>query len=126
MKIGFASAFLCASLICGQTAASTNAGEQSEQLTIKDAAEYSAYIKALQTANPIDEAQQLDRFLGQYPNTVVKAEVLKAELHAYQQVKNEDEVVRTAERLLECEPNNLYLSSRCSRPRTDSLQTGTA
>ncbi|MBZ5509617.1 MAG: hypothetical protein LAN70_00455 [Acidobacteriia bacterium] len=79
----------------------------SQQMTIKDPAEYDAYVKVVQTPNPTERVQAVERFLRQYPNSVVKAEALKLLMMAYQQLKNEDEAVRTAERLLECEPANL-------------------
>jgi tetratricopeptide (TPR) repeat protein len=93
-------------VVCGQTA-TTNATAQSQLLTVKDPAEYDAYIKVVQTTAPTERVQVAERFLWQYPHTVVKAEVLKLLLLAYQQLKNEDEAVRTAQRLLDSEPENL-------------------
>jgi hypothetical protein len=81
-------------VVCGQTAI-TNATAQSQLLTVKDPAEYDAYIKVVQTTAPTERVQVAERFLWQYPHTVVKAEVLKLLLLAYQQLKNEDEVVRS-------------------------------
>ena len=86
-----------------------NTSTQPKTRTIKDPAEYSAYMKAMQLPYGVEKAQAFDRFLSQYPNTVVKADALKSELYVYQLIKNEDEVVRTAERLLEVEPTNLRM-----------------
>lgn len=121
VKIILAAIVFSTSMSWSQATPPTTGGCQPQQLTIKDPAEYDAYIKTLQMPNSVEKAQALDRFLSQYPNTVVKVEVLKSELLVYQWVKNEDEVVRTAERLLEYEPTNLrylallaYLYQECA------------
>jgi hypothetical protein len=121
VKIILAAIVLCTSMSWSQAIPPTNGGGQPQQLTIKDPAEYDAYIKTLQMPNSLEKAQALDRFLSQYPNTVVKVEVVKSELLVYQWVKNEDEVVRTAQRLLQYEPTDLrylallaYLYQECA------------
>jgi tetratricopeptide (TPR) repeat protein len=94
-----------------QDAASAKSDQKPQTLTIKDPAEYNAYMNAIQMPNSVDKARALERLLAQYPNTVVKSQVLQAELLVYQIVKNEDEAVRTAQRLLEIEPANLRMLS---------------
>ena len=97
------SALMC---LCGLLAAGQTTGAAQPRV-IKDPAEYEAYIKVVQTVNPTERPQAAERFLYQYPNSVVKPDVLELLLLSYQQLKNEDEAVRTAERLLDCEPANL-------------------
>jgi hypothetical protein len=109
MKLGLMTIFLWASLVSAQTSTPSKVNSQPQQLTIKDPAEFNAYMKVVQMPNSVEKAQAVDGFLAQFPNTVVKAELLKTELYVYQSVKNEDEAVRTAERLLECEPSNLQM-----------------
>ncbi len=109
MKIGLMTIVVWASLVSAQTSTPSKVDGQPQQLTIKDPAEYNAYMKVVQMPNSVEKAEAADKFLAQFPNTVVKAELLKTELYVYQLVKNEDEEVRTAERLLECEPANLQM-----------------
>ena len=60
----------------GQTTAGQPAA-QPQQKTIKDPAEYNAYMSAISTQDPNAKAQALEAFLQQYPNTVVKQETLE-------------------------------------------------
>ena len=59
----------------GQQAAGQQA--QPQQKTIKDPAEYNAYMSAISASDPNAKAQALEAFLQQYPNTVVKEETLE-------------------------------------------------
>jgi tetratricopeptide (TPR) repeat protein len=84
------------------------AGGQSEQApTIKDPAEYNAYVNAVQQTEPSAKASALEAFLTQYPNSVMKPSALEQLMGTYQQTGNQAKVVDTAKRLLDADPNNL-------------------
>ncbi len=75
--------------------------------TIKDPAEYNAYVTALNQSDPNAKAQALETFLQQYPNSVVTVSALELLMATYQQTGNSQKVVDSANRLLQKEPNNL-------------------
>jgi len=75
--------------------------------TIKDPAEYNAYVTALSQTDPAAKAQALETFLQQYPNSVVKVRALELLMATYQQAGNMQKVVDAANRLLQVDPNNL-------------------
>lgn len=92
----------------GQTTtnATGQAGAQ-QQKTIKDPAEFNAYMSAVSnSANPQAEAQALEAFLQQYPNTVVKEESLEQLMGAYSKF-DQAKAIDAANRLLQVNPNNL-------------------
>ena len=72
----------------GQTASGQQPGAQPQQKTIKDPAEYNAYMSAISNNDPNAKAQALEAFLQQYPNTVVKEETLEQLMAAYQAANN--------------------------------------
>jgi tetratricopeptide (TPR) repeat protein len=83
-------------------------GGQGEQApTIKDPAEYNAYVGALQQQDANAKASALEAFLTQYPNSVMKVSALEQLMATYQQTGNQAKVVDTAKRLLAADPNNL-------------------
>jgi len=88
----------------GQPAASSG---QSEQPTIKDPAEYNAYVTAYQQKDPNAKISALEAFLVQYPNSVMKNTALELLMNTYQQTGNQAKLVDTAKRLLTSDPNNL-------------------
>ena len=75
--------------------------------TIKDPAEYNAYVTALNQSDPNAKAQALETFLQQYPNSVVKVSALELLMATYQQLGNTQKVIDSANRLLQADPNNL-------------------
>jgi hypothetical protein len=75
--------------------------------TIKDPAEYNAYVTALNQSDPTAKAQALETFLQQYPNSVVKVSALELLMATYQQMGNMQKVVDAANRLLQADANNL-------------------
>ena len=92
-----------------QSNATSQAGAQpqQQQKTIKDPAEYNAYMSAISnTANPQAEAQGLEAFLQTYPNTIVKEEALEQLMGAYSKV-DQAKTNDAANRLLQVNPNNL-------------------
>ncbi|HEY5027515.1 MAG TPA: hypothetical protein VIK39_03835 [Candidatus Angelobacter sp.] len=78
-----------------------------EQKTIKDPAEYNAYISALNTTDPAARAAAMEAFANQYPNSVVKIDALEQAMAAYQQAGNAQKVEQTAGRILELDANNI-------------------
>jgi hypothetical protein len=82
-------------------------GSAPQQITIKDPAEYNAYSNAISQASPAAKAAAIESFLQQYPNSVVKQDMLEQLMAAYQQTGNLDKTVDAANRLLQVDPNNL-------------------
>jgi tetratricopeptide (TPR) repeat protein len=107
---GFAQAAQPAQTTGAQTSAGqTSAGQgQQQQKTIKDPAEYNAYMSAIsQASNPQAEAQGLESFLQTYPNTVVKEDALEQLMAAYSKVPDQAKTTDAANRLLQVNPNNV-------------------
>lgn len=75
--------------------------------TIKDAAEYNAYINAIGQKDNNAKISALEAFLTQYPNSVVKVNAVELLMSTYQQAGNQAKFVDTAKRLLAADPNNL-------------------
>jgi hypothetical protein len=82
-------------------------GSQSGQITIKDPAEYNAYTSAIGQSTPAAKAAAIESFLQQYPNSVVKAEMLEQLVGAYQATGDTAKTYDAAKRLLQVDPNNL-------------------
>ncbi|HEY0759999.1 MAG TPA: hypothetical protein VGD59_12165 [Acidisarcina sp.] len=76
-------------------------------LTIKDPAEYNSFQNAVGQQNPAQKSAALESFLSQYPNSVVKSDVLEQLMIAYQQQQKVDKTLDAATRLLQVDPNNL-------------------
>lgn len=91
----------------GQTAAGQSTNAQPQQKTIKDPAEYNAYMSAISSTDPNAKAQALEAFLQQYPNTVVKEETLEQLMAAYQAAGNAAKMTDAGNRLLQVNPNNV-------------------
>jgi len=78
-----------------------------QQKIIKDAAEYNAYITALNQEEPVAKAAAMEAFAATYPNSVVKIDALEQAMAAYQQTGNNAKVLEAAVRILESEPANV-------------------
>ncbi len=78
---------------------------QSGQITIKDPAEYNAYTNAIGQSTPAAKAAAIEAFLTQYPNSIVKAEMLEQLMLAYQ--GDPVKMLDAADRLLAVDPGNL-------------------
>jgi tetratricopeptide (TPR) repeat protein len=84
-----------------------------QQKTIKDPAEYNAYISAIQATAPVQKAASLESFLQTYPNSVMKQDATELLLKTYDQLLSTDpqkytqKVMETGQRLLQIDPNNL-------------------
>lgn len=111
--LAFATSTLCSlPSALGQTApatpsASQSAGAQSGQITIKDPAEYNAYTNAVGQSTPAAKASAIEQFLTQYPDSVVKQEMLEQLMGAYEATQNTAKTLDTAKRLLQVDPGNL-------------------
>jgi hypothetical protein len=80
---------------------------QSGQITIKDPAEYNAYTNAIGQSTPAAKAAAIESFLQQYPNSVVKQQMLEQLVSAYQATGDTAKTFDAAQRLLQVDPNNL-------------------
>jgi len=78
-----------------------------QQKTIKDPAEYKAYIAALNIDDPKQKAAAMEAFVSQYPNSVVKVDAMEQAMAAYQQAGNVAKVRDTATRLLQLDADNI-------------------
>lgn len=89
-----------------QTATAQPTAAQPQQKTIKDPAEYNAYMSAISATDPKAKAESLESFLQAYPNTVVKEETLEQLMAAYQGAGS-PKTTDAANRLLQVNPNNI-------------------
>jgi len=81
---------------------------QSQDITIKDPAEYNAYKMFETQPDPKQKAAAGESFLKTYPQSIVKNAVLDALIDAYSQPPgDQDGVLSAASRLLQVDPNNL-------------------
>ena len=72
--------------------------------TIKDPAEYNAYVNAIQQQDANAKISALEAFLTQYPNSVMKNTALELLMSSYQGANNAAKVMETAKRLLTANP----------------------
>jgi hypothetical protein len=108
-KVIFASLLAVATSVLSLpvSALAQDQGSQSSQITIKDPAEYNAYTSAIGQSTPAAKAAAIESFLQQYPNSVVKAEMLEQLVGAYQATGDTAKTYDAAKRLLQVDPNNL-------------------
>src|SRR5438067_602943 len=105
--------FLIAVLISAITATAQTSAPQgaapaaAQQKTIKDQAEYNAYITATQLTDPGQKAAALEGFAKQYPNSVVLEDALSAAMGAYQQAGNLPKSMELANSILKINPSNV-------------------
>jgi hypothetical protein len=115
-KFVFASVMALASI--SLVSAPTLRAQDSDQITIKDPAEYNAYQMAYTQSDPKAKAAALETFLQNYPQSVVKSGVLDLLLLTYQQLAVQakdaqsladanDHALSAASRLLQVDPNNM-------------------
>jgi tetratricopeptide (TPR) repeat protein len=107
-KVVFASMLVAASMVSAAApAVFAQDGTQSSQITIKDPAEYNAYTNAIGQSTPAAKAAAIESFLQQYPNSVVKQEMLEQLVGAYQATGDTAKTYDAAKRLLQVDPTNL-------------------
>jgi len=75
--------------------------------TIKDAAEYNAYVGAVQQTDPSAKISALEAFVTQYPNSVMKETSLEQLMATYLAKNDQPKAVDAAKRLLVASPCNL-------------------
>ena len=110
-KFVFASVMALASI--SLVSAPTLRAQDSDQITIKDPAEFNAYQMATTQSDPKAKAAGLETFLQTYPQSVVKNAVLDLLVDTYQQLNDDDHTLSAAGRLLQVDPNNtkaIYIS----------------
>ncbi|HLQ50220.1 MAG TPA: hypothetical protein VK129_01905, partial [Terriglobales bacterium] len=91
-----------------QTSASQSTSPSSTNTkVIKDAAEYNAYMAALNTQDPAARAAAFEAFINQYPGSVVKLDAMEQAMAAYQQASNQAKVESSARAILGTSPNNI-------------------
>lgn len=94
-------------LIFGLVVLMVSSAAAQQPPTIKDPAEYNAYISALNTQDPTAKAGAMEAFVAQYPNSVVKLDALEQAMAAYQQAGNLSKVLEKAKQILTVEPNSI-------------------
>jgi hypothetical protein len=115
-KFVFASVMALASI--SLVSAPTLRAQDSDQITIKDPAEFNAYQMATTQSDPKAKAAGLETFLNTYPQSVVKSAVLDLLVDTYQQIAAQakdaqsvadanDHTLSAASRLLQVDPNNM-------------------
>jgi tetratricopeptide (TPR) repeat protein len=76
-------------------------------ITIKDPAEYNAYNSAIGQPTPQAKEQAIESFLQQYPNSVVKQQMLEVLMDAYTQTGNTQKALETAKKVLALDPTDM-------------------
>jgi tetratricopeptide (TPR) repeat protein len=77
------------------------------QKVIKDAAEYNAYLTALNTQDPGRRGTAMLAFANQYPASLVRIDALEQAMAAYQESNNATKVVEIARTILQQDPPNV-------------------
>jgi hypothetical protein len=103
-KLVLASAMALASI--SLVSAPALSAQGSDQITIQNPAEFNAYQQATSQTDPNAKAAALEEFLKNYPQSVVKKNVLDDLIGTYLQAQKPDEVLSAASRLLQIDPNN--------------------
>src|SRR5438105_114542 len=80
---------------------------QSGQKTIKDPAEFNAYMTATTLTDPNQKAASLEAFAQQYPSSVVKEDALEGAMAEYQKAGNAPKASQTANTLVQTNPSNV-------------------
>jgi hypothetical protein len=126
-KLVFASALVLAGI--GLMIAPRLSAQDTDQITIKDPAEFNAYQVASTQSDPRAMCSALEGFLTAYPQSVVKKAVLNQMVDCYQASGDAAHELAAADRLLQVDPNNMkaiYVSvglkkSQCGK--TSDAQT---
>jgi hypothetical protein len=104
-KLVFASALVLAGI--GLMIAPRMSAQDTDQITIKDPAEFNAYQVASTQTDPRAMCSALEGFLTAYPQSVVKKAVLTQMIGCYQAAGDAAHELTAADRLLQIDPNNL-------------------
>jgi hypothetical protein len=90
-------------MVCVLAASAVSA----QQKTIKDPAEYNAFIAALNIADPTQKAALMEGFAVKYPNSVVRIDALEQAMAGFQQAGNQVAVEKIARLTLQTVSNNV-------------------
>lgn len=102
LACAISSAFLAVQ--SGTAATSQSSAPPTNHKTIKDLAEFNAYIAAWNEQDWVKKAALMEAFVQQYPQSIVKIEALEQAMAAYQQASNAAKVEDTARRIIVIEP----------------------
>jgi len=80
---------------------------EAQRREIRDPAEYNAYIAAVEARSASDKISLLERFLKEYPTSVMQEDATELLMKTYQQSGDRPRTVDTGQRLLRINPNNL-------------------
>ncbi len=78
-----------------------------QQKTIKDPAEYKAYMAAYEQKDASKRAEAMQAFAAKYPQSVVRLDALEQAMAGYQQANNRDKLASVSAEVLKAEPDNL-------------------
>ena len=116
-------------LIIGLVVAPSLRAQGSDNIVIKDPAEFNAYQSAISQADPKSKAEALERFLQTYPQSPAKIGVLGMLIDSYVTTGDVDKDLSAAVRLHQADPNDLkaiyievfFKKSQCAK--TGDAQT---
>lgn len=77
------------------------------QKTIKDPAEYAAYMTALNNADAPARGAAMEAFAQKFPQSVMFTDALEQAMSAYQQAGNQAKLLEVARRLMAATPNHV-------------------
>jgi hypothetical protein len=100
-------AFIVFLIVLSVTAGAQLAGAQGSGKVIQDAAEYNAYMAAVNTPDAAARAAAFEAFINQYPASVVKIDAYEQVMAAYQQAGNQAKVESTARTILGMDAGNI-------------------
>lgn len=91
----------------GSSQTSAQSSSQSSQKTIKDPAEFNAYMTATTTTDPNQKGAALEAFAQQYPGSVVREDALEGAMAEYQKAGNAAKSAQVANTLAQANPSNV-------------------
>jgi hypothetical protein len=101
-------AFVMALASISLVSAPTLRAQDSDQITIKDPAEFNAYQMATTQSDPKAKAASLEGFLQSYPQSVVKSAVLDLLVDTYHGIGDSAKELDAAIRLLQMDPSSTH------------------
>jgi len=110
-------------IACAMTPSGLPAQPQQNGVNMS-ADEFQVYNAAETATNPADKAAKIEAYLKQYPNSVVKADVLNQLMFAYSATNDADKTLDAADRTLAANPNDLFayvFETQLRRIKADAL-----
>lgn len=80
---------------------------QGSEKVIKDPAEYNEYMAAFNTQEPAKRGEMMEKFLLQYPQSIVRTDALELAMTAYQDTSNLPKAEAMATQLVAANPDHL-------------------